>query len=236
MEERKIKVFLTTRNAHDPELVRKVNCIANDPACVESFKLILCSLAIRDAEEVLEKVGIAIVDSEKAWEYAEELLELVCDDNDLEIIINFCNPQMDKRRQEIIDELSMIVSKNGGFINFDDEDFTFVGDDGSDVSRFVCDSTLVSMVILNGTLHIEDKFDGETFDNFMSYVPDFELERLLEYVKQKTYKQFKIRASAYFSRDFEVEANSYEEAVEKAKAELKANPWEEADNNGTEFN
>ena len=143
---------------------------------------------------------------------------------------------MDKRRQEIIDELSKIVSKNGGLINFDDEDFTFVGDDGSDVSRFVCDNTLVSMEIMNGTLHIEDKFDGETFDNFMSYVPDFELERLLDYVKQKTYKQFKIRASAYFSRDFEVKANSYEEAVEKAKAELKANPWEEGDNNGTQFN
>lgn len=236
MESRVIHEFLSPTNGHDYELVRKVNNIINDPACVESFKLILCSLAIRDAEEVLEKVGITINDTEMAWKHAEELLTNVCDNNDLEIIINFCNPHMDQIRKEIIDEITEIVSKNKGLINFGDEDFTFVGDDGGDFSHFCCGSTLLSMVTINGTLHIEDRFDGEVFDNTMNYIPDFELKRLLEYVKQKTYKKFKIRASAYFSRDFEVEASGYEEAVEKAKAELKANPWEEADNNGTEFN
>lgn len=236
MESRVIHEFLSTTNGHNYELVRKINNVINDPACVESFKLILCSLAIRDAEEVLDKLHITVSDSERAWKYAEELLTNVCDDNDLEVIINFCNPNMDQKRKEIINEITEIVRRNNGLINFDDGDFIFVGDDGGAFQRFCCGRTLLSIVIINGTLHIEHKSGGDVFDNIMNYVPDFELERLLGYVKQKTYKSYKIRASAVFTRDIEVEASSYEEAVEKAKAEFEANPWEESDNNGTQFN
>lgn len=54
--------------------------------------------------------------------------------------------------------------------------------------------------------------------------------------EEESPKKFTIKAEAVFTRRVEVEANSYKEAVEKAKAELKANPWEEGDNNGTQFN
>lgn len=48
-------------------------------------------------------------------------------------------------------------------------------------------------------------------------------------------KKFMVKTEAVFSRRIEVVATSYDEAVEKAKSELKKNPFSEDDNNGTQF-
>lgn len=48
-------------------------------------------------------------------------------------------------------------------------------------------------------------------------------------------KKYTIKAEAVFSREIEVEASSYDEAVEKAKKELQREKFTEDDNNGTQF-
>lgn len=232
---REIKQVMSTNNGHNRELVRKINYLFNDESMIDNFALILETLAQRDALEIKEKLDIEIECCDDAIDNASELLMQICDDNDLEVIINFCNPHIDDNRQVILEEIARLVTHYGGLIEFPG-DFEFVGDDGDSFACFCEGNKLNSMLMINGTLHIQDTFEGEKFDNSANYLPDFELARILEYVKKQVSKKFTIRASAVFSRDIEVEAESYEEAVEKAKAELKANPWEEGDNNGTQFN
>lgn len=53
--------------------------------------------------------------------------------------------------------------------------------------------------------------------------------------EEEDQKKYTIRAEAVFSREIEVEASNYDEAVEKAKAELQREKFTEDDNNGTQF-
>ena len=52
----------------------------------------------------------------------------------------------------------------------------------------------------------------------MHVLSDEDLEKMVYYVEKSHIRRFTIRASAVFTRDFDVEANSYEDAVEKVKA------------------
>lgn len=78
--------IMDTLNAHDPKLVEHINYIWCRTS--ESFKPILFALYERDKVEAEEKDIIAPTD-DNFESFAYEFLKQVCDDADLETILNF---------------------------------------------------------------------------------------------------------------------------------------------------
>lgn len=79
--------IMDTTNSHNPDLVKKINnlWITGNK---ELWKNILWAIALRDREEMEDKC--AIVDTrEDAYDVADLILMRVCDDGDLEMIINY---------------------------------------------------------------------------------------------------------------------------------------------------
>ena len=81
--------IMDTHNAHNPELVHKINAAWKDTKYHDSFGDILYALACRDMAEWEEKYNDIIHDSEDAMKHAHEIMEYVCDDWDLKTILSF---------------------------------------------------------------------------------------------------------------------------------------------------
>lgn len=82
--------IMDTRNAHNKELVEKINRAWHQRKYRGLFGGILLALLIRDHEEYEEKFGV-IDDYSEDWamEHAHEIMYEICDDQDLECILNF---------------------------------------------------------------------------------------------------------------------------------------------------
>lgn len=78
--------IMDTTNGHNPDLVKKINIlwITGDK---ELWKNILWAIVLRDKEEIEDKC--AINTREDAYDIADLILMRVCDDADLEMIINY---------------------------------------------------------------------------------------------------------------------------------------------------
>lgn len=82
--------IMDTHNAHNPELVRKINAAWKKPKYHNAFSEILLALLVRDHEEYIEKYDeIDDYSGDWAMEHAHEIMEGVCDDWDLETILSF---------------------------------------------------------------------------------------------------------------------------------------------------
>jgi hypothetical protein len=82
--------IIDTYNAHDEELVRKINAAWKKEAYHRLFGTILLALLYRDNMEYEEKFGeIMDYSEEYAMNHAHEIMEGVCDDLDLEMILKF---------------------------------------------------------------------------------------------------------------------------------------------------
>ena len=82
--------IIDTYNAHDEELVRKINDAWKKEAYHRLFGTILLALLYRDNMEYEEKFGeIMDYSEEYAMNHAHEIMEGVCDDLDLEMILKF---------------------------------------------------------------------------------------------------------------------------------------------------
>lgn len=85
----KVNVMNTTNN-HNPYLVGLINEVFNDFDKMEFAYIALEALAVRDAEEVLEKVGVNPLSDDFDVETNDyEILMHVCDDDDLKMILLF---------------------------------------------------------------------------------------------------------------------------------------------------
>lgn len=90
--------IMDTYNAHNPELVRKINKAWKNKKYHNLFGDILLALARRDEEEIGDKYGdlnVAIQEPKDAMDYAHEIMEGVCDDWDLETILSFIRYEED---------------------------------------------------------------------------------------------------------------------------------------------
>ena len=88
----------------------------------------------------------------------------------------------------------------------------------------------------DGEISIDDIWEGDEYCNTENFIPDDELDRIIAYVESKTKRKFVIRVSGSFSRTFDIEASSYEEALEFAKTEWKEDaPLCPADSNGEDW-
>lgn len=81
--------IMDTYNSHNPELVRKINAAWKNEKYHDSFGDILYALACRDMDEWKENHNEIINDSDDAMYHADEIMEGVCDDWDLETILSF---------------------------------------------------------------------------------------------------------------------------------------------------
>ena len=81
--------IMDTHNAHNPELVRKINTAWKSDEYHDRFGDILFALGCRDEQEIQDKFDIIIDCNETAMDNAHEIMEGVCDDQDLECILKF---------------------------------------------------------------------------------------------------------------------------------------------------
>ena len=221
MEEKIYGFVMDTTNAHDADLVKKINFIFNDEHCEESRKMILFALAQRDKDEVKEKLDITINSTSDIDKYERELLMNVCDDNDLGIIINFCCGDMTARRNEKIEQLTNLVKEHGS-MTFGGDSFRFCGYDND---GFYNDMGLTGLSIdADGYLKIHStSFEEDKYTDGTDFIPDFELDRFITLVKTyEPMKKYCIKVTA--SRVFEVKAKDYDSALEKAQEEYGKDP------------
>ncbi len=87
----------------------------------------------------------------------------------------------------------------------------------------------------DGKLGIVNLFDGETFTNEESALLDEDIDKLITYVECQTKRKFVIRVSGSFSRTFDIEAETYEEALAEAKKDWENNPLYYGDSNGEDW-
>ena len=81
--------IIDTYNAHDAELVRKINDAWKSEKYHDMFGDILFAIGCRDKQEIKDKFDIVIDCNETAMDNAHEIMEGVCDDLDLEMILKF---------------------------------------------------------------------------------------------------------------------------------------------------
>lgn len=89
-EEEVYSDIMDTYNAHNPELVRKINAAWKNKKYHDKFEGILHALLERDYEEYCDKFEVPeATTSDYAMSHAYEIIEGVCDDWDLETILSF---------------------------------------------------------------------------------------------------------------------------------------------------
>ena len=140
-------------------------------------------------------------------------------------------------REKKLALLRDIVKRNNG-LHFDGS-FKLNIDDGSDGANgctIAENCQLTSLELMHdGTLAIHNNFEGEAFVNEESSLLFEDIDRLLAYARSQTYRKFVIRVSGSFSRTFDVNASSYEEALALAKKDWEINPLYFGDSNGEDW-
>ena len=137
-------------------------------------------------------------------------------------------------REDKLAILRDIVKKNGGRIDFDGS-FS-IDIDEREESRNVCGIAegccLMALGLNNGTLMVQNTFCEEEFINKEDSLLFEDLDKLIAYVKNQTYRKFVVRVSGTFSRTFDINASSYEEALALAKESWETTPLYFEDSNG----
>lgn len=131
-------------------------------------------------------------------------------------------------REEKLAILREIVKKNGGSVDFDGTFDITIHNTGED---FICKLTALR-ITKNGKLEVDNTFHGCKCTNPEYELSDKDLTRLIAYVRENTYRKFVIRVSGLFSRTFDINASSYEEALAEAKRNWEINPLCFEDSNG----
>lgn len=133
-------------------------------------------------------------------------------------------------REEKLSRLRKIVTDAGGRIDCDGSFGFHAICDGEYVDGI--ESKINSIFIDDGKANFGCTFSGEEFHEDEKSVPIDELDKLIAYVESQSKKKFSIRVSGSFSRYFEIEARSYEEALAVAKKDWETNPLCASDSNG----
>lgn len=160
--------------------------------------------------------------------------------NDYDIIslINILRTLKKELREDKLAILRELV-RNYNSLNFDGG-FTFSVDERDETSigggGIVDDCHLTGLrLCVDGTLVIHNTFEGTPFINDEDSILYEDIDRMISYVKSQTTRKFVIRVSGSFSRTFDVNASSYEEALEIAKKDWKVNPLYSDDSNGEDW-
>lgn len=139
-------------------------------------------------------------------------------------------------REEKLSRLRNLVKKAGGKMNFDGSFGFHSIVDGDHVSG---EKSFITCIELDNTfenrVYLDCNFSEEKVEEQEENIPLDELDRIIAYVDSKTKKKFSIKVSGSFSRTFEIEASSYEEALAEAKKDWEINPLYFGDSNGEDW-
>jgi len=135
-------------------------------------------------------------------------------------------------REKKLSHLREIVKKHEGSVDFDGTFDFIIHNSGDD---YICQLTALR-IAKDGKLEVDDICDGDKFTNPEEELSDKDLDKLIAYVESKTKRKFVVRVSGSFSRTFDIEASTYEEALEFAKTEWKEDaPLCPDDSNGEDW-
>ena len=138
-------------------------------------------------------------------------------------------------REKKLSHLREIVKKHGGSIDFDGHFLMNIEerDECANVCGIAEGRRLLSLGLTSdGTLAVHNKFsDDESINEESSLLSD-DLDKLIAYVECQTRRKFVIRVSGSYSRTFDIEASTYEEALAEAKKDWEINPLCFDDSNG----
>ena len=139
-------------------------------------------------------------------------------------------------RESKLSRLRELVIKNGGKLNFDGS-FGFhsiVGDDHVAGVKSMIDCIEIDNTYQN-RVYLDCNISGEYFEEYEENIPLDELDSIIAYVESQTKRKYNIKVSGSFSRHFEIEANSFEEALALAKEDWETNPLCFDDSNGEDW-
>lgn len=130
-------------------------------------------------------------------------------------------------RQKKLARLREIVQKNGYSMKFDNTSNFIIQKNIEDF-----DSKLEGLRLVGTKLKIDNVCAGNHYTNSESDLSDNQLDKLIAYAESHSKQQFVIQVSGSFSRTFNIQASTYEEALEEAKDEWENTPLYFEDSNG----
>lgn len=134
-------------------------------------------------------------------------------------------------REKKLSRLREIVKEHEGSVDFDGTFDFIIHNDGDD---YICQLTAFR-IAKDGKLEVDDTCDGYKFTNPEEELSDKDLDNLIAYVESKCNKTYEVTISELRSRKVEIQASTFDEAVEKAKKLLETDPLNNEDSNGIEF-
>lgn len=136
-------------------------------------------------------------------------------------------------REEKLSHLRDLVRKNGWKIDFDG---SFGFNSLVDENHVAGEKSMVTCIELDNStgkrIYLDCNMSGEIMEEQEENIPFDQLDALIAYVESQIKRKFTIRVSGSFSRTFEIEASSYEDALAEAKKDWLVNPLCYNDSNG----
>lgn len=164
-----------------------------------------------------------VVEGDKVYQY---------DSNSFLDILDHLNKDIREKKLDIIRKL---LKENGGSIDIKDK-YEFLCADEGDKST-LSHSYLKGVEIDGEKILVKTiwKEDGERYDYHEHCLTNDELNGIIDCLRKNTYREFVVRVSGSFSRTFDINASSYEEALALAKKQWEETPLYSGDSNGEDW-
>lgn len=242
MEE--IKDYYRELNTLKNAVINEIRDIVKKEGKIE-FNAPYVHLCFFDSEAVSEDLSGLDVDENDAlvvltWNDGEIDGRGICEKEmvfcyDLESLIRILERTRQFVRVNKIAKIHKLLTDCGGSIEIKDSKEFLCADEGykSTLTRsYLKGLEIKEDRILVKTIWIED---GNQYDYYDDCILDEYLDSVIECVKSQLKHTFVIRVSGSFSRCFEIEASSYEEALAEAKKDWEINPLCYDDSNGEDW-
>lgn len=138
-------------------------------------------------------------------------------------------------REKKLGIIRKLLKENGGSIDIKDK-YEFLCADEGDKNN-LSHSYLKGVEIDGEKILVKTiwKEDGERYDYHDHCITNDELDGIIECLRKQTYRQFVVRVSGSFSRTFDINASSFEEALAMAKKQWEETPLYSGDSNGEDW-
>ncbi len=164
-----------------------------------------------------------VVEGDKVYQY---------DSNSFIDILDHLNKDIREKKLDIIRKL---LKENGGSIDIKDKYEFLCADEGD--KNTLSHSYLKGVEIDGEKILVKTiwKEDGERYDYHEHCLTNDELNGIIDCLRKNTYREFVVRVSGSFSRTFDINASSYEEALALAKKQWEETPLYSGDSNGEDW-
>ena len=168
-----------------------------------------------DKEEVIEGETVFMYDPESFLDILDHLKKEV--------------------REKKLDIIRELLKNNGGSIDVKGN-FEFLCADEGDKDT-LSHSLLKGVSLDNDKIRVKTiwKEDSSQYDYNEDCITNEELDNVIACLKSQTNQKFVIRVSGSYSRTFDIEASTYEEALAEAKKDWEINPLRYDDSNGEDW-